>query len=74
MLWSDSDLQEFERDITFDADVQEVSFDLEVYDDQLSEKEEYFILSLNYTEHATDRCAVAVSIKDNDSKKMWNIS
>ena len=59
MLWSDSDLQEFERDITFDADVQEVSFDLEVYDDQLSE---------------TDRCAVAVSIKDNDSKKMWNIS
>ena len=65
---SDTDLKRFEYDVKFDANVREVSIDVEVYDDQLSEKEEYFILSLNYTEHATDRCAIAVGIMDNDRK------
>ena len=52
----------------FNADIREVSLDFEVYDDKLSEKEEYFILSLNYSERPSDRCALVVRIVDNDCK------
>lgn len=66
--YTDADLNMFEYEIMFDVDVREVSINLEVYDDHLSEKEEYFILFLNYSEQPTDRCALAVSIMDNDCK------
>lgn len=52
----------------FDTDIREAYLDLEVYDDELSEKEEYFILSLNYSEQTSDRCALVVRIVDNDCK------
>lgn len=52
----------------FDPDMQRVSINVQPYDDQLSEKEEHFILSLNYSELTSDRCAIAVSIMDNDRK------
>lgn len=62
---TESDLANVEFNLLFDANSRYETFEVEVADDDLSEREEWFILYLNITHN---RCALAVSIHDNDGK------
>lgn len=66
MMLLDADFSVHEFNITFEAEVRQLSIGLEVFDDDLSEQEEKFILYANYTTSSFDRCAIAVSIIDDD--------
>lgn len=62
LFFLDKDLIYFEYDLLFEACDREVTINLEVFDDQVSEKEETFILYSNYSEN----CAITIKILDND--------
>ena len=66
LLISVADFVLSEYELLFGAGYREAVFYFEVYDDEISEKEETLILYTNYTESPHDRCAVAVQILDND--------
>ena len=56
---------ETEFDISFNSSSRFTSFELEVANDNLSEKEEWLILYINTT---YERCAVPIIINDDDGK------
>ena len=62
----DADLSVRQFNMTFKAEVRLQSVSLEVIDDELSEQEEKFILYTNYTTSPFDRCAIVVTIMDDD--------
>jgi hypothetical protein len=64
----DADLSVREFSVTFEAEVRLLSIELEVYDDDISEQDEKYILYTNYTTSSFDRCAIAVTIMDDDCK------
>ena len=55
-----------EYELLFEAGVHNLSIDIEVYDDHISEKDEIFVVYLNYTEYQNDKCALVVHIIDDD--------
>lgn len=55
-----------EYELLFEAGVHNLSITLEIYDDNISESEEVFIVYLNNTESPSDRCAIIIKIIDND--------
>ena len=66
LFFLDKDLIYFEYDLLFEAGDREVTINLEVFDDQVSEKEETFILYSNYSESPNENCAITIKILDND--------
>ena len=59
----DSDLMGNEFNISFNSNSRIAFLNFEIADDNLSEKEEWFVL---YLDVASAQCALAVSIQDND--------
>lgn len=66
----DADLSVRQFNVTFETEVHLLSVSLEVFDDEISEQEEKFILYTNYTTPTSvnDRCAIVVTIMDDDSE------
>ena len=65
LFFVESDFEGMEFLLTFNSTSYYQSFILEAVDDTLSEKEEWFALYLNTS---NSRCAISVSIQDNDCK------
>ena len=70
-IFPESDLAIMEFLLTFNDSTTYQVFNLEAVDDNLSEKEEWFVLYLNASH---SQCAISVAIQDNDSEYMFAAS